>query len=347
MSAPVAQLLQQPAIAANLRYDPKKAGALTNNGQFFKVGGANKTVTKRSISGAVKSWDTENPRDTDIIFLRDFRIAGTPNDIRAALRAINADSATVENSIRNAISYQNRQQRAAEIQAELQNYTAAKSTKTQTESYPPATIIWMFQNLDKAKIATKAATNQVAGATQAQGARSPRASNIRAAYEKAAASGGVRMLDVSKVTAAGTGYKSTTPKQLGAQYARYGNIPIYSNNVEGYRNAINAIFGQGQQQEAIAEISRMLQPQAANIAPAPGTYMAPAPAPMAAQMPPASRVPVPGTYMMNAIPMPSAAPLPNAAPLTSVRTPTPGTGVQVTGGANYATIAPLSAIPRQ
>jgi len=82
-------------------WTPEKAQNALSKGQYIFV----PTGTRRTLAGGPRTWSI--PGGENIIYNTDFRIMGTPEDIRQALEAAGYDHKTIGNVIATSISHGN------------------------------------------------------------------------------------------------------------------------------------------------------------------------------------------------------------------------------------------------
>lgn len=310
-------------IPAGFRWTTEAATAAAEKGSFLRVGGD--TVTRRTLSGAKKSWARDKPEENRSIFLLEHRITGTPENVRTALQYAGFSEDEINRAIANAITAENYQTtKAADYDAELARYAATRRTKPAVEGYDYEQILWFGQNIKSAQIGTK--TGEARGAVAVGG----RAGPTESLADKIRKLGADKVLDVSNMDVnTGKGVR-TVPTPKTAKSGKFGTkrVPIISNNIDKYVRALELAYGA----DARTQFAQDIQ-QVSNALMGPG-----APVPVqGGQTVPMPRAPSPARPVGATV-----APAPTFQP-PRVTTPRVGT----MGGAGLAEIPPIAPLTRQ
>lgn len=225
-------------------YSPEAVAKAAAAGKFLHVGGE-KSVTKRTLSGAPGYWNSDDPDEQRIIYIAEpaYRLTGTPEQVAQSLRYRSIGPAEIQRVIDNAITRDNyNTTKAKEVEVEMAKAEAAKTVKPKKPAYTLENCIYFASKLDQAKILSKGASNG-AGVAVSGGKRGNRSASLA---QRLAKLGPNKVLDVSAIdmqTGSGAVPKPTPGEN--ARSGKYGtnNIPIISNNLEKYRRAIELAYG--------------------------------------------------------------------------------------------------------
>lgn len=224
-------------VPQGFKWTVEAAEKAARNHNFIRVGGP--TVTTRVLSGAVKrSWKKDDPKENNTIFVTDYRITGTEENIRAALEYAGYSEQEINKAIANAITKNNYQTiKADEVNQELADYEQAKEQKPQTEPYSWENIRWFANNIKFAVFSTKSG--------EQHGALAPHGHGGDTLAEKVQKLTQGKVIDVSGMDfMTGKGARTMPmPKTGRAGKFGSGNLPFISNDVEKYRRAIEVVYG--------------------------------------------------------------------------------------------------------
>jgi len=233
-----------PTVIQNgFKWSRTAAGNASKLGGYVRVGG--QSATRRFLSGARKSWASTDPNENRTIFLPDYRISGTPENVRTALQYAQEDPAQIENSIRNAITRENvdgamRGLYDAEIQATC-DIKRQRQSGNNKEVYGLDVVEYLGRRdvLKGADIVTK--TGESKGPARSPGRAGPTKSLATKLRELPSD----KVLDVSNMDmATGKGVRTIT-KPKSPKTGKHGasGVPIVSNNLERYVEAIRLAYG--------------------------------------------------------------------------------------------------------
>lgn len=247
--------LQTP-VQAGFAWTKEKAQKFNDEGKLMYVGGGK--LGRRTLSGALKSW--KKPGEENVIYIVDpeFRITGTPDNIRTALKGAGVDSRTIENAINSAITIENyRDENTMQFSDEWANEIASVdaikqrcgSTKACKYNFADLTALARLYKENGFEPATTAGTGNKNKTTV-----SVRGNNLSLQERANRAQQDNKVLDVSDLDAKGKGAKTiqpalsyipgTTPAILTTRDGRlsYPGIPILSNNFDTYMQALETIY---------------------------------------------------------------------------------------------------------
>lgn len=315
------------AVPAGFKWSVEDAERQAARRSFLRVGpirrtkqGANANAKPvRSLSGAVKkSWSSADPDELNTIFNVQYRITGTPENVRLALQYANVPAQEIERVIADSITANNyRTTKALEYQQELAAYQGRARAEPSQPGYNINELLWFAQNLPAAYSVNTRGTAVGKQAGRAAG-RGGGGKSLAAAYQAAVASG--KFVDVSNIdSVTGAGYKTrkALPKTAQGGVAT-ADIPIVSKDPERYARALEIIFGPDARQRYAAQIEQVR----ASLAPAPQQLAQPVGAVARTGFPPLR----PGAALAGA-PMlqPAGAPAPAvASPLRTYGAPASG-----------------------
>lgn len=225
-------------VPAGFRWNTDAADTARAKGAFLRVGG--NQVTRRYLSGADRSWNSENPEENQTIFHTGYRITGTPDSIRTALQYAQLSPEEIDNVIATAITRDNyASTKAQEVEEEIKAHSQAKQAKPVEEGYGFKEILWFGERIDTAVIATKT------GAQKGHAAYPGRGGAGDTLAEKIEKLGQGKVLDVSNMDInTGKGVR-TVPAPKTSKSGKFGtdNIPIISNDLNKYTRAIELAYG--------------------------------------------------------------------------------------------------------
>ena len=326
------------SVPAGFRWSPEDVKRQQERNGFIRVGtlrttrtGANANAKPvRALSGAIKKWNSADPEEQNAIFNLQYRITGTPENIRTALAYANVPPAEIERVIAESITRDNfATTQLAAYNAELAAHKSHKTTGAKVRSYTISDLVWFANNLPNAKVVSTRAAG-AAGAAPAGRAAGGGRRTLAGAYNAAAQSPTPKYIDVSGIDdTTGVGYKTLTKAPRGVIGVT--TLPIVSRSFDKYVRALELIFGAGAREQFAAEIEAVRQ-QAVPQRPAaaaggfPTAFAAPA-APLAQGFPVAEARP--GAALAPAPVLRAAgAPVPAAAsPLRTMGGGTPGAGM--------------------
>lgn len=301
--------------------------AAAERGGFIRVGG--NQAGRRTLSGAKRAWSSDKPEENRSIFLLDYRVTGTPENVTTALQYAGVAEDEINRAIANAVTRENYQTtKAEEYQAELDRYAATRRTKPAVEGYDWEQILWFGQNIKSAQIGTK--TGEARGAVAVGG----RAGTTESLADKLRKLGPGKVLDVSNMDlATGKGVR-TVPAPKTAKSGKFGTnrVPIISNKVDQYVRALELAYGADAQIQFAQDIQQVRQALTM-----PGAQMAAPQGQGVTQVRPPSPPRVPSPALGATI-----APAPT---FQAPRVTTPRIGT--IGGAGLADIPPISPLTRQ
>jgi hypothetical protein len=230
---------QVNAVPPGFKWSAQNAQKAAENNAFIRVGG-DKTVTRRFLSGAERSWQKLNdPREANTVFSLEYRITGTPEDIRRALQLAGVTQQDIQAVLANAVTRDNyKTTKANEYNMETDRHKASKESKSENGGqYDLKQILWFAQNLKNAQIETSTGGQRlsVAGGRGGGGSIQEKVMNV----------GPGKIIDVSGMDlVTGKGIKTGNwPKTGKSGKAWAGNIPIMSNDPARYRRAIELVYG--------------------------------------------------------------------------------------------------------
>jgi len=164
MAAPTPFVINM--VPAGFKWSAEAAGKAAQKGAFLRVGGL--TVTRRSLSGARRSWQSDDPNVNQTIFNVQYRITGTPQNVALALQYAGFDNNQIQRILNDSITKDNYQTTmAAAYNTEIQNREGLKGDKPAAEGFNWDQILWFAQNLKGAVIQTK--TGEQRGAVASPG----------------------------------------------------------------------------------------------------------------------------------------------------------------------------------
>lgn len=253
-------------VPSGFRWSVADAERQATRRSFLRVGpirrtkqGANANPVRfRSLSGAVKkSWSSTDPEELNTIFNVQYRITGTPENVRLALQYAGVPAQEIERVIADSITANNYQTtKAREYQQELAAYQGRVRAGPSQPGYGINELLWFAQNLPAAYSVNNRGTTTGKAAGRAAG-RGGGGKSLLAAYQAAAASG--KFVDVSNIdNVTGAGYKTrkTRPKTVQGGVGT-ADIPIVSKDLENYIRALEIIFGPDARQQYAAQIEQV------------------------------------------------------------------------------------------
>ena len=246
-------------VPEGFKWSPDAANKAAARGSFLRVGG--QSVTRRFLSGAKRSWASANPAENQTVFHTVYRITGTPENIRIALHYAGVSDQEIDNILATTITSTNwNNTMAQDVENEIARRNALKQDKPTQPGYTLDQILWFYQNLKTAVIASKS------GEQGTRVASPGRVGASESLAEKIRKLGQGKVLDVSNMDlATGKGVRTVSaPKtnrsgKFGATTAagQY-NVPIISNNLEKYARAIQLAYP-GEEQRYAQDIEVVKQ----------------------------------------------------------------------------------------
>lgn len=103
--APKDKTAKAVSVPAGIRWSPEEAQKALAKRAFIRVGGKN--ATQRYISGALRSWNSEDPEEKSTIFNIQYRITGTPQKVTEALSHAGLSAAQITAAIKESITAEN------------------------------------------------------------------------------------------------------------------------------------------------------------------------------------------------------------------------------------------------
>ncbi|CAH6420787.1 Hypothetical protein HVR_LOCUS1291 [uncultured virus] len=270
-------------VPAGFRWSVDAANKAGAKGAFLRVGGPQ--VTRRFLSGAKRSWASADPLENQTVFSTQYRITGTPDNIRTALTYAGIGVDQINQILAAAITRDNfATTMKGTVDQELEAHAALKGAKPAVQGYDWPQILWFAQNLKSAVIATK--TGEQRGAVTSPG-RAGTGESLADKIKKLVAG---KVLDVSNMDInTGKGVRTiSAPKTAKSGKFGTGRVPIISNNLEKYIRAIQLAYGAGAEEQYAADIQVVRQALANVAAP-----MIAAGGPAAPLVPAVTRVPSP------------------------------------------------------
>jgi hypothetical protein len=322
---------QLTTIPTGLKWSTKSAQTAAEKGKYVRVDPSRKTTGERTISNAVKYWESTDPAENNDIFLKfeitdaagnnvPVTITGRSEDVRQALLNAKFDASTVDQLLQRAITKQNYQtsMKAQYDQEIARSEELKKRAKNTTTAYSFDNILWFAANLKNATYGTDGGSSKGASVTSP----SRRGGGRESLADRVQKLDADSVLDVSNYDiAAGTGARKT--KQPGPTSSKIGiqGIPIVSNNYDKYVAALKSVYGDAVESQYAAQLAQLRQALSAKSAPA-ATSAAPVPTgvPPPGAPAPQAQAPLPGAQLA---PPPSVAPVPSQ------------------GGGNFAAIPPV------
>lgn len=226
-------------VGPGLKWSVSAAEKAAQKGAFIRVGGHQ--VTRRFLSGAKRSWTNPDPAEHNTIFQTDYRITGTPENIRLALESASVPADTIAQVIASSITRDNWNTTMAGVyENEIRSRDALKGTKPVAEGYEWPQILWFAQNIKSAVVASK-------GEHRGTVASPGRARAGESLADKLQKLGPDKVIDVSNmVNDAGKGAR-TVPRPKTNKSGKIGNfvrnVNIISNNLNNYIRALQIIYG--------------------------------------------------------------------------------------------------------
>lgn len=248
MAAAPTQFPTLYVVPSSYKWTREAAMKAAEKGQFIRVSAT--SLGKRFLSGAKRSWASNDPNLNQTVFSTQYRISGTPDNIRTALKYAGVSDEEINNVLANAITRDNYQTTMKNAyDQEISGYQNIKGNKPMTQGYELSQIIWFAQNLKKAQVVTK--TGEQRGAVGSKGSRGG-----QSIAEKIRNLGPDRVIDVSNMDT-NTGKSYTTiarPKSNKGGKIGTDRIPIVSNNINNYIRALQLAYGPGAEQQYAADI---------------------------------------------------------------------------------------------
>lgn len=279
-------------VPAGFNWKKDAADKAQKAGKFLFVGGK-EDVTKRTLSGFKRYWDSADPNDQRIIYNTTYRITGTPENVAQAMRWAGYTEADIAAALADSITrdnYMTTKYEAAKAEIAYAKQVAEKKP-AKVSPFTLKHIVWFAQNLGQAKILTKTngGANAPAAGGKKKGARKSLADKVR---DLAAG----RTLDVSAIDPATGDGAVNKPFSAKPRTGKYGTdrVPFISNNIANYRRAIEIVYGPAGLQTYATDIEYVTRAintngqAAAPVAPAVPVPVAPAPV-----VPGATLAPVP------------------------------------------------------
>ena len=188
-------------------------------------------------------------RNPDIVFQTGYRIAGTPTDIATALTPLGVTPDDVQDLMNTAVTRENYQAVMAPVyQEELDSYYNWKRSVMKANIDGPGVKLFdvmVAVNPDVLHTVKATKEGKTLGIGRAKGTRARKAKSL---VDIIAALPAGKVLDVSELTADGTGTKKINPPTRSKKYGSP-NLPIVSADLQHYIMAINMLPG-GQEQYA-------------------------------------------------------------------------------------------------
>jgi hypothetical protein len=200
-----------------------------------------KTTGKRSLSGAVGAWTKPKKVGDNIsIFVPQYRITGTPDNIRYALVSAGQDPVVVEQAIASAITSANYVNHPS-YTTEMNTIEAGKKSKVKPEPAYPNDWLVLFEHIlkkDPGSVSYESSTGESKAVKTTKG-RSSLTKTLTAAY---AALGPGQYLDVSGIDETGKKYRTVAgaPKR-GNKFAST-TYKLITDNIPAYENALRILF---------------------------------------------------------------------------------------------------------
>ena len=186
------------------------------------------------IIDAQRIW-MNNPA---IVFHTGYRIAGIPDDISASLSSSGVSQEDINNILESVITYDNYQHEMSQgYSDEISSYNTWTRSSLKTNHDSPGVKLFDIMTNINPEVLTKTATATMKQLPAAKGRKT------KSLYERLASLPQGKVLDVSKLTADGTGATSIAPPT--GRSKKYGspNLPMVSSDLEHYILAINMLPG--------------------------------------------------------------------------------------------------------
>lgn len=229
-------------VPAGLKWTPDAAENAAKKNNFLRVGG--EKVTSRLLSGAPRSWGSDDPAENRTIFNTTFRITGVPENVTEALRYVGYDENEIKAAIADSITRENYQNgKKAEYEEELERHAIGKQNKPQTECYEWGHVLWFAEHLKDAKSVNKksAASGKAPDASVAPKSKVVGAKTLAVRIENLKEGD---LLDVSDMT---DDFKkiNVRPKPKTNKSNRHYSdpLPFMSNDLEKYKKVIEHHYG--------------------------------------------------------------------------------------------------------
>jgi len=345
--------------SSGLKWSPEAAASHAQKHKFIRVGGA--SIGSRFLSGATRSWAQANPSENQSIFNLEYRITGTPDDVRTALSRAGVSQEDIDRAIEDSITSENYQTtKAQEYEAELDT-RKSKEKKEEPQPYDWLKIVeYCAGLLGEAKIGKKGVEQTIANAP----ATRPR-TNESLGDKARKLSGTTRVIDVSDmdVLTGKTIRMRDRPSGAKNKLGKFGDsgnrVPFISNNIDKYIAALKLAYGNDAETVYAAEIEdvRNKLQVATGLQPAPVGHL---PAVSKTTKGKTAALPPPPVAGSTVAAAPTVKPAPKATVKATVKAPakaavkapakpaalppaikTPPSRVSTRGGAGYPAIPPL------
>lgn len=228
-------------VPAGLRWSVDAAGKAGDKNAFIRVGGDK--VSARFLSGAQRSWGSDDPAENRTVFHLALRISGTPENISAALKYAGFPDDEIKGFLVECITKDNyNTTKKAEFDEEVDRHKNDKSTKPVTDQYDWPEVLWFAENIKSAKIENKksAPKFEAGGATTVKTRLAP-GSSLKDRVEKLPDG---NLLDVSEMTHDFKGVKTKpTPKTTKSNKYYSEGLPFMTNDLDRYIKAIKHVYG--------------------------------------------------------------------------------------------------------
>jgi hypothetical protein len=338
------------------KWSIEAADKAKKKGAFIRVGG--KQVTRRFLSGALRSWGNEDENENRTIFHTGYRITGTPEAVTYALRQAGYDDQTIQEVLDTSITKENYDdQMLRDYQEELDNYSLIKKEgQNQSASYSFEDIKQLAQLVKNQKfsVVPKSGQSRNVVTTTTRGGSESLAERVKNLPRG-------KVLDVSNLDVnTGKGARLVTmPKTAKSGKLGLTDLPFISNNYNKYADAFKLVYGEEQfnmYRKNIEDLFRNNVPGGSplNVQNLPGqnnrVIQVPGQNLTGRLSPPkqlTARTSSPSKQLGSTLPGSSLASVPNFVPRALPRVTTPRGGVGTLGNNTYTNLPALSGLGNQ
>jgi len=232
-------------VPAGYKWEVKAAEKAGNDAKYIRVGG-DKAGTRR-LSGAERTWKKPDQKEANAIFITEFRITGTPEDITQALRLAGYTDDDIRKAINSAITRDNYDSsKKGEYDEELALIKSVNVVKAPTTSrFPRDSIVKFGKRIKDKDFEVKKGTGEKKTASSPKRPRAVKVT-VKTQVDKVIAAKKNQVVDVSNMdsqTGVGGKIKAKTGKLADRGIYGIDAFPIVSNDLNKYFKAIEMTYG--------------------------------------------------------------------------------------------------------
>jgi len=233
----------QPVVEVGLRWSNDSAEKHAVSRSFIRVGG--EKASTRALSGASRSWSSEDPEENMTVFILPLRISGVPDKIRQSLKGAQPPytDEEIDEFLSDAITKDNYEtSKAQEFQDEVAAYKKLKTEKVPVEHYSEEQLNWFCnpEIIKNVRVESKKSAPKHQGPDAVRTRTSPGAT-LNERIEKL--NDGF-ILDISQMS---SDYKNIKTKPI-PKTNKSGKffsapVPFLTNDYDKYYEIINHVYG--------------------------------------------------------------------------------------------------------